>query len=193
MKHSVLWKGIVVVIGTCVVFLLAAGCGNHKKPSVPENPATGAPANAGPERNADPLVDARERSKANLEAIATAFGDFDKQHGFSPIGLVDPKTRQMGLSWRVQILPFLKDAKAREVYQQLRLNEPWDSAHNKQFLASMPQVFRPVRGQATEGDTFYQGIARHAVGQKVGDKIEKLAPGQRFLDGTYNSRRCSGV
>jgi hypothetical protein len=134
----------------------------------------------------DPLAEAKERSQANLKEIAAACDKFQKQHGFLPAGLIDPKTRQIGLSWRVQILPYLDDPQARAVYKNLRLNEPWDSEHNKQSLAAMPKVFRPVRGQAEEGHTFYQGFARHAVGQKLGDKVEKLPPAGQFFD-TYHS------
>ena len=43
-----------------------------------------------------------------------------------------------GLSWRVQILPYIEEV---ELYQRFRLNEPWDSPHNIKLLDEMPDVF----------------------------------------------------
>jgi len=46
------------------------------------------------------------------------------------------------LSWRVAILPFIEQ---QNLYDQFRLDEPWDSPHNLSLLPLMPQIF------ATEG------------------------------------------
>ena len=42
-------------------------------------------------------------------------------------------------SWRVLVLPFIDQV---ELYRSIRLDEPWDSEHNKQFHDKMPSVFR---------------------------------------------------
>lgn len=42
-------------------------------------------------------------------------------------------------SWRVHLLPFLEQD---ELFQKIRLNEPWDSAWNRQFHDQMPPIFR---------------------------------------------------
>ncbi len=44
-------------------------------------------------------------------------------------------------SWRVLILPYINDA-TKALYKQIRLDEPWDSPHNRQFHAQAPSVFR---------------------------------------------------
>ncbi len=51
-----------------------------------------------------------------------------------------------GLSWRVHLLPFMNQ---QRLYTQFKLNEPWDSEHNKQLLLQMPSVF----GANQEGKT----------------------------------------
>jgi RNA polymerase sigma factor (sigma-70 family) len=59
------------------------------------------------------------------------------------------------LSWRVALLPFLEqDA----LFREFRLNEPWDSPHNKKLLAKMPKVFAPVgdASNANQTSTHYQ-------------------------------------
>jgi prepilin-type processing-associated H-X9-DG protein len=43
-------------------------------------------------------------------------------------------------SWRVLILPFIEGQ--AELYKAIRLNERWDSEHNKQFHDKMPKIFR---------------------------------------------------
>jgi hypothetical protein len=43
------------------------------------------------------------------------------------------------LSWRVHILPYVEQ---HELYKQFKLDEPWDSPHNKKLLALMPDIFR---------------------------------------------------
>ncbi|MEQ1830298.1 MAG: DUF1559 domain-containing protein, partial [Pirellula sp.] len=43
------------------------------------------------------------------------------------------------LSWRVHILPYVDE---QELYNQFKLNEPWDSPHNKPLLQKVPKIFR---------------------------------------------------
>jgi len=44
-------------------------------------------------------------------------------------------------SWRVLILPYIND-ETKALYEQIQLDEPWDSPHNRQFHAQAPSVFR---------------------------------------------------
>ncbi|MGL6195652.1 MAG: DUF1559 domain-containing protein [Thermoguttaceae bacterium] len=41
-------------------------------------------------------------------------------------------------SWRVLILPLVEES---ELYNQIRLDEPWDSEYNKQFHNQMPSIY----------------------------------------------------
>jgi RNA polymerase sigma factor (sigma-70 family) len=51
------------------------------------------------------------------------------------------------LSWRVAILPYLdQDA----LYKEFKLDEPWDSEHNKKLIAKIPDVYRPAGLQKLE-------------------------------------------
>ncbi len=52
------------------------------------------------------------------------------------------------------ILPYLGH---EDLYKEFKLDEPWDSAHNKKLLARIPQVYAPPSGAAREPfTTFYQ-------------------------------------
>ena len=60
------------------------------------------------------------------------------------------------LSWRVQLLPFLEYA---ELYNQFKLDEPWDSENNLKLLEKMPSTFASPRVKVkNKGYTVYQGF-----------------------------------
>jgi hypothetical protein len=161
--------------GALGVFLLAAaGCGKQaprdETPPAPAPAATTVP--TGTRTTAaeppDPLAAPKARSRESLAAIAAAFARYEAANGHSPVGLLDPKTGQIGLSWRVQILPHLPDPAAAVLYTQFRLDEPWDSDHNRPLVGMMPSVFAHARNATPPGRTYYQGFAdRHlAAGGK---------------------------
>ncbi len=67
------------------------------------------------------------------------------------------------LSWRVAVLPWLevsaeeRRAQNNALYNQFRLDEPWDSPHNKPLLRQIPEVYAPVfRTDEPRGGTYYQ-------------------------------------
>ncbi|HEX4610982.1 MAG TPA: DUF1559 domain-containing protein, partial [Urbifossiella sp.] len=57
------------------------------------------------------------------------------------------------LSWRVAILPYIEqDA----LYRQFKLDEPWDSAHNKTLIEKMPRLYAgPDAARNAEGKTSF--------------------------------------
>ena len=58
------------------------------------------------------------------------------------------------LSWRVKVLQFVEQD---ELYEQFHLDEPWDSAHNKELIAKMPDIYLCPRSKVgAEGRTVYQ-------------------------------------
>jgi hypothetical protein len=59
------------------------------------------------------------------------------------------------LSWRVHILPFIGKG---ELYKEFHRDEPWDSPHNKQLIARMPEVYRNPNLLADDGTTNYLAI-----------------------------------
>jgi hypothetical protein len=75
---------------------------------------------------------------ANLKDIAVAIYDHLTEHDEMPANICG-KDGQPLLSWRVALLPALG---LEELYAQFRLDEPWDSLHNRQLLNQMPNVFR---------------------------------------------------
>jgi RNA polymerase sigma factor (sigma-70 family) len=98
---------------------------------------------------------ARARSFNNLKQLALGMHSFHDLYGQFPPAAVYSKDGKPLLSWRVLLLPFL-DGKA--LFKQFKLDEPWDSAHNKKLLEKMPKVFAPVRGQTRAPFTTYYQV-----------------------------------
>ena len=84
-----------------------------------------------------------------------AMHNYHDKHGQLPPAVVHGKDGRPLLSWRVLILPFLENG---DLYSQFRLDEPWDSRHNKKLLEKMPAVFTPFDGSSPPQPhtTFYQ-------------------------------------
>ncbi len=119
----------------------------------------------------------RERSRKNLQQIAVAFHDYLDDHGHFPTDITDKSGKPL-LSWRVAILPYLDQD---FLYSQFKLDEPWDSEHNKKLLPHMPRAFRsPVQGDGPASETYFQGFAGPGAGFEPG---KKLNIGD-FADGT---------
>jgi prepilin-type processing-associated H-X9-DG protein len=112
----------------------------------------------------------------NLKQIGLAMHNYlDTYQAFPPSALVGRKGKPM-LSWRVMILPYIEqDA----LYKKFKLDEPWDSAHNKKVFDEnpMPRVYLAPGGtaKADEKKTHYQGFVGNGAffdliqGAKVGD------------------------
>jgi hypothetical protein len=132
------------------------------------------------------------QSANNLKQIALACHNYHDTFGSFPPAAVYSKDGKPLLSWRVAILPYLEgDA----LYRQFKLDEPWDSAHNKRLLKQMPPVYaapvpvsgvlpgRPEGKQALQTETYYQGfVGEGAVFEgKEGIRMAEIR------DGTSNT------
>lgn len=108
----------------------------------------------------DKLIEnlARLVSSNNLKRIGFAihaYHDTEKHIPLHAIYCKDGKTPL--LSWRVAILPYLDQ---RALYKEFKLDEAWDSPHNKKLIARMPKCFEPVgAGKKQEGLTYYQAFS----------------------------------
>lgn len=81
---------------------------------------------------------ARSESMNHLKQIGLAWHNFHDATGAFPKDIVS-KDGEPLLSWRVAILPYIEQ---NELYRQFKLDEPWDSEHNKKLLDQMPAVYR---------------------------------------------------
>jgi hypothetical protein len=124
------------------------------------------------------------QSLNNLKQIAIAMHNYhDVYNGFPPAAVCDKKGNPQ-LSWRVLILPFIEQ---NNLFQEFKLDEPWDSANNKKLLDKMPKVYA-IPGKTKEGgtDTYYRVFVGKGAGFDwiTGTKINAIT------DGTSNTIMC---
>jgi hypothetical protein len=95
----------------------------------------------------------REEIANNIRNLALAMHTYEAREGTLPPAAIYSKEGKPLLSWRVAMLRELEDP----LYEQFKLDEPWDSAQNKKLLAKMPKVFRSPGMEPKEPhSTFYQ-------------------------------------
>ena len=122
----------------------------------------------------------RSQGMNNMKQIALAMHNYlaVNQH-FPPAAFRDKDGKPL-LSWRVAILPFLEQ---QQLYNEFRLDEPWDSVHNKALIAKMPAVFRdPHEDASNTNASYFMPTGTGTIGDsQKGTMIE------RIIDGTSNT------
>jgi hypothetical protein len=78
------------------------------------------------------------RTTNNLKMIGLAMHNYNDAHGSLPGAAKRLPNGSPGLSWRVQLLPYLEEDR---LYLQFHHDEPWDSPHNKTLMAKMPAIY----------------------------------------------------
>ena len=87
----------------------------------------------------------------NLKKFGLAlYNYYDDYKTLPPAYTVDENGKPLH-SWRVLILPYIEQ---QELYEKIRLDEPWDSEHNRQFHSVKMNVFQCPNDQ-------WYGILRH--------------------------------
>ena len=124
----------------------------------------------------------RSERKINLKLIGLAMHNYHDTHARFPGNGSDGNGKKKGLSWRVHLLPFLEEA---ELYRKFKLDEVWDSPHNKKLIAKMPDVFKmpgvKIKGESKTAIHVFVG-EKTPFGRKVGGiRIRDIT------DGTSNT------
>ena len=108
--------------------------------------------------------------------IGLAIHNFAAAHDdtFPPAAIIRAKDRTPLLSWRVALLPHLGH---EALYRQFKLDEPWNSEHNKALIEKMPTAFAvPGVKAKSPGLTHYRAF----VGP--GTAFDPRPEGVRFAD-----------
>jgi hypothetical protein len=86
--------------------------------------------------------DAADRITCNLGGLRIALYNYQDTHGGLPPAILHDKDGRPLHSWRVLILPFIEET---QLYEEFRLDEPWDSPHNLALLQRMPKTYGEPR------------------------------------------------
>lgn len=125
----------------------------------------------GEKKEEDPSLPRPQAGKA-FKQLASALEKYREDHGHYPApAILSPEGKPL-LSWRVTLLPYLGH---EDLYYEFKLNEPWNSRHNKQLIEKMPDMYRMGR--------FYsnQTTCRLITGEKAPFQ-EKAKTGPRLPD-----------
>jgi prepilin-type processing-associated H-X9-DG protein len=122
----------------------------------------------------------RTQSVNKLKQLALAMHNYHTVKGRFPPAAIYDKDGKALLSWRVILLPYLDEKKLGD---EFRLDEAWDSEHNKKLLERMPKVFDVDLDGKKPGETVYVGL----VGEGAVFDGKKGVRLQDITDGTSNT------
>lgn len=142
----------------------------------------------------------RMESMNNLKHLVLAMHLYHDKHKHFPSAVVMGPDGKTPHSWRVALLPFLDQQK---LYKEYRLNEPWDSEHNKKILAKMPAVFK-YPGDKRPGyltsyvavvgpNTVFGKSTRPAGGAGIEMSTEPFSPGGLSGGSGVKSKPVAGI
>jgi prepilin-type processing-associated H-X9-DG protein len=113
----------------------------------------------------------------NEKQMALGLHNYSAVNGHFPPAAIRDQNGKPLLSWRVALLPFIEEG---ALYKEFKLDEPWDSPHNKALLARMPPTYRcpsepsPPNGTSTTyrvfvgpGTLFEEGTAVDPAGAEA--------------------------
>jgi hypothetical protein len=105
-------------------------------------------------------AEARAQAKERLKAVGLALHEYDSAYQQLPAGVACKPNKEhptgVGLSWRVQLLPYLGQ---EGLFKEFKLDEPWDSEHNKALVPKMPEVFASPGKEARAGLTYLRAFS----------------------------------
>jgi hypothetical protein len=124
-----------------------------------------------------------------LGRLVEALNAYHDEHGhYPPAAVAGPDGKTLH-SWRVELLPYLGEQK---LFEEYKLDEPWDSEHNKPLIEKIPNIFSTsiwtqkgkadyfvVTGKGTLFDSESPG-RRESISDAPGETILVLQSDQRI-------------
>jgi prepilin-type processing-associated H-X9-DG protein len=100
----------------------------------------------------------RSQCVNNLKQIGLAMHNYVSTNGKLPASAIVDKQGKPLLSWRVAILPYIEYG---TLYNKFKLDEPWDSPHNRELIKYMPNTYScPSRTDVPgSGTTTYRAFS----------------------------------
>lgn len=109
--------------------------------------------------------------QSNMELISLAILRYEKDHQTLPPAFLADDNGQPLHSWRTLLLPYLGQ---QELYDQIRLDEPWDSQHNRQFWHQRPAAFHCPSHEDQSPELTSYSVAKGAESAFQGSTGKKL-------------------
>jgi RNA polymerase sigma factor (sigma-70 family) len=131
----------------------------------------------------DPVKRAARLAQAqrNLKIIGLALHNYHDTYTHLPPPAIYGKDGKARLSWRVALLPFIEQD---NLYRRFKLDEAWDSPHNKALLAEMPETYAATGAPHREpGMTYTQALVGPGAAFEPSRKLRMVD----VTDGTSNT------
>lgn len=117
----------------------------------------------------------RARSKNNIKQILLALHNYHERYNHFPPAVVLGPDGKTPHSWRVELLPYLDQ---QALYDQYRMNEPWDSEHNLKIAETVVPVFsHPSSSKPANTGYFVVVGDGTAFGSKEGVSFKEITGG----------------
>ncbi|QEG20510.1 protein kinase domain-containing protein [Mariniblastus fucicola] len=124
--------------------------------------------------------DRRTQSEDKLRQLMLGVLNYESVNQKMPAAIHKVDGSKQVFSWRVAILPFIGQ---KDLYGKFKFDQPWDSAHNMQVAAEMPDAFR-LPGENPESiSTHYLAVA----GEHTILATDKPVGFGAITDGTSNT------
>jgi hypothetical protein len=87
-----------------------------------------------------------------VQEVSVLANAFSSEYGWTWDAQVDQNLKSVFLGCK-HVLPYLEQ---QQLYQQFKLDQPWDSAHNQKLIVQMPRIFQGLNQRLNdEGKTTY--------------------------------------
>ncbi len=118
----------------------------------------------------------RMQSMNNLKQLALAMFMYNDAHGHFPPAVIMGADGKTPHSWRIELLPYIEQ---KNLYDQYKMDEPWDSPANKKVLAAIPATLRSPSDEsaATNSSYFVLTGPKTMFSGKDGMKIPDITGG----------------
>lgn len=126
-------------------------------------------------------------SASNMRQCVIAMHNYHNDYNKMPEAFTMKGGKRLH-SWRVLMLPYLEHD---NYFKQIKIDEPWDSEHNKKFFESnpMPKVYaHPGKKDGDSKKTYYKVFYSKAGAQpSAGFQLGKATSLSNITDGTSNT------
>jgi hypothetical protein len=120
-------------------------------------------------------------SKNKMKELTIGVHNYHETHGKFPQSAIVGPDGKTTHSWRVALLPFIGQ---NALYNQYKLDEPWDSPANQKVMSQMPAVYRHPNDLGSSTNAAYFGLV--GPDTAMGDSTKATAM-RDITDGTSNT------
>ncbi len=117
----------------------------------------------------------RSTSKNNIKQIMLALHNYHQVHKHFPPAVVLGPDGKTPHSWRVELLPFLDQ---QALYDSYKMNEPWDSEHNKKIAETLVPVYHNPNSENPKNASYFVVVGKDTpFGTKEGVSFAEMTDG----------------